>query len=69
MVHHYRFRGFAFFSGIRLNPIPDFSLRQEENMPVGTSLSSVKFLRQLSPSPFNDFQASLELPGFLVEVG
>jgi hypothetical protein len=38
-------------------------------MPVGTSLSSVKFLRQLSPSPFNDFQASLELPGFLVNVG
>jgi hypothetical protein len=32
-------------------------------------VSSVEFLRQLSPSPFDGFQATLDLPGFLVEIG
>jgi hypothetical protein len=31
--------------------------------------SFVEFLHQLSPSPFNGLQASLELSGFLVDVG
>ena len=30
---------------------------------------SVKFLHQLSPPPFDGFQASCEFPGFRVEVG
>jgi hypothetical protein len=32
------------------------------------SLSTVKFLRQLSPSHFDGFQASLEFSGFLIDV-
>jgi hypothetical protein len=32
-------------------------------------VSFVEFLHQLSPSPFDGFQTSLELSGFLVDVG
>ncbi len=31
--------------------------------------SSAKFLHQLGPSPFDGFQPTLDLPGFLVEIG
>ena len=37
--------------------------------PWASVPSFVKFLHQLSPSPFDGFQASFDLPGFLVEVG
>ena len=31
--------------------------------------SSAKFLREFSPSPFDDRQSGFQLPGFLVDVG
>jgi hypothetical protein len=37
--------------------------------PASQVSSSVKFLFQLSPSSLNGLQPTLDLPGFLVEVG